>query len=65
MNAGNHVIHKMTMSEPHELRVDLTDFSGKKTYAKYSNFKIGSEYENFKLTVNGYSGRAGKNLNWI
>ena len=58
--AGNRVIHNISSSEPHELRVELEDFQGSRAYAFYSNFSIGPESDGFKLAVSGYSGNAGE-----
>jgi len=43
----------------YELRVDLEDFEGNSAYAKYSTFRVADEVEDYKLTVDGYSGTAG------
>lgn len=60
---GNEYLHILTnTTEIHELRVDLEDHDGYRAYAKYSRFKVGSESENFKLEVTGYSGDAGDSL---
>ncbi|XP_062567872.1 uncharacterized protein LOC134230101 [Saccostrea cucullata] len=56
---GNEAIHLLTKKRQYELRVDLQKFSGKKAFAKYSKFSVGSESQKFKLTVTGYSGTAG------
>ena len=42
-----------------QLRVDLKDLSNNNHYAEYSNFSVGNEAGNFRLTVGGYSGNAG------
>ena len=60
---GNEVIHELTTTAQ-ELRVDLSDFSGNKVYAKYESFSIGSEAEKYKLSVSGYSGTAVDSLNY-
>ena len=36
------------------MRVDLEDWSGVKTVAKYKIFKIGDSGEKYKLTIAGY-----------
>ena len=61
--AGNRALHEITTAEPHEMRVDIEDFGGQHVYAKYNNFSIGSESDNFTLTIDpdGYSGTAGDN----
>ncbi|XP_022236357.1 ficolin-2-like [Limulus polyphemus] len=45
-----------------ELRVDLETFGGEKAYAKYSNFLVRSERENFRLTFGSYLVNAGDSL---
>ena len=45
-----------------ELRVDLGDAKGNRTYAKYSTFSIGDESTRYVLNVSGYSGNAGDSL---
>ena len=55
----------MTTAGPHEIRIDIENFSGDHAYAKYSMFSVGSEFDNFTLTVSGYSGTAGKNYIYI
>ncbi|XP_062606274.1 ryncolin-1-like [Saccostrea cucullata] len=59
---GNEPIHLLTKRSQCELRVDLQKFSGKKAFAKYSSFSVGSESQKFKLTATGYSGTAGDSL---
>ncbi|XP_062615933.1 ryncolin-1-like isoform X2 [Saccostrea cucullata] len=61
---GNEVIHLLTTRAKQELRVDLQNFSGKKAFAKYSSFSIGSESQKYKLKINGYSGTAGDSLEY-
>lgn len=36
------------------MRVDLTDYAGESIFAKYSNFSVGPESDNYTLHVNGY-----------
>ena len=42
-----------------QLRVDLKDLNDTRAYAEYSNFSVGNEAGNFRLTFGGYSGNAG------
>lgn len=46
------------------LRIDMMDWDNKTAYAEYDNFQIGSEAEQFKLTVGGYRGNAGDAINF-
>ncbi|XP_048768000.2 fibrinogen-like protein A [Ostrea edulis] len=61
---GNDVLHLLTKSGNHVLRVDLQKFSGQKAYAKYSTFSVGDESSKYRLTVSGYSGTAGDSLSY-
>ncbi|XP_013792715.1 techylectin-5B-like [Limulus polyphemus] len=45
-----------------ELRIDIETFGGEKAYAKYSNFLVRSDRENFRLTFGSYRGNAGDSL---
>ncbi|XP_076332092.1 techylectin-5B-like isoform X2 [Tachypleus tridentatus] len=59
---GNELLFILSNSHHMELRVDLETFGGEKTYAKYSNFLVRSERENFRLTFGSYRGNAGDSL---
>ncbi|XP_056016820.1 uncharacterized protein LOC125676591 [Ostrea edulis] len=61
---GNDVLHLLTKSGNHVLRVDLQKFNGQKAYAKYSKFSVGDESSKYRLTVSGYSGTAGNSLTY-
>ena len=61
---GLEKLHHATKDRPRELRVDLEDFSGNKAYVHYSSFRILSEKENYAISVRGYSGTAGDDLNY-
>ncbi|OPL33193.1 hypothetical protein AM593_09328, partial [Mytilus galloprovincialis] len=61
---SNDKLHDLTSQGSYELRVDLEDFNGDKAYAKYSTFNIGDQSTNYTLTVNGYSGTAGRHSTW-
>lgn len=39
-----------------ELRIELENSKGIKTFAEYSSFQIQNEHLNFKLSVSGYRG---------
>lgn len=56
---GNDIIHRITSSGNHELRIDLSDFEGNDRYAKYSSFLVGDEWSQYQLHVSNYSGDSG------
>ena len=39
-------------------------FTGKKAYAKYTTFSVGTESQKYKLTIGGYNGNAGELHNY-
>ena len=41
------------------MRVDLWDFEGGTAFAEYSDFRLGTEKEAYKLNVGAYRGNAG------
>ncbi|ELT97596.1 hypothetical protein CAPTEDRAFT_159256 [Capitella teleta] len=41
------------------MRVDLREIDREARFARYSTFRVGSEEEQFTLTIDGYSGNAG------
>ncbi|KAH3708458.1 hypothetical protein DPMN_067909 [Dreissena polymorpha] len=53
---GNEYIYQLTKDKPRQLRIDMEMFNGRKRYALYSEFKISSESENYKLHLSGYTG---------
>ncbi|ELT97539.1 hypothetical protein CAPTEDRAFT_202906 [Capitella teleta] len=59
---GNDLLHEITASTPHELRVDLEDFEGNFAFAEYSTFLIRSVEKRYQLLCGGYSGNAGDSL---
>ena len=62
---GNENLHRLlSVKGRYELRVDLGDFDGNTTFAKYNRFMVGSENENYVLTVERYSGDAGESLDY-
>ncbi|KAH3750105.1 hypothetical protein DPMN_184621, partial [Dreissena polymorpha] len=56
---GNDHVYQLTKDTPRQLRIDMEMFNGTKRYALYSEFKISSESEKYKLHLSGYTGDAG------
>ncbi|CAH1238070.1 FCN1 [Branchiostoma lanceolatum] len=60
---GNDNIHHLTSSQgDYGLRIDLTNWEGESRYAKYENFKIADESENYRLSQSRYEGNAGDTM---
>ncbi|ELT95151.1 hypothetical protein CAPTEDRAFT_134428 [Capitella teleta] len=59
----NRNIHKITSHTPHELLIYLTDFE-QSLFARYSKFEVGSESDQFRLTIGGYTGNAGDSMTY-
>lgn len=58
--AGNLAISRLTNRDNYVLRIDLEDFDGNTGYAIYNTFAVAPESDNFRLSIGGYSGNAGK-----
>jgi hypothetical protein len=50
----------MTANNDQSVRFDMSDWGNTSKYAEYNSFKVGPISENYKLTVSGYQGTAGK-----
>ncbi|CAH1262155.1 FIBCD1 [Branchiostoma lanceolatum] len=53
---GNDNIHRLTVQDSYELRVDMESFDDDIRYAVYARFSVGGEEELYKLDVAGFSG---------
>ncbi|XP_070134614.1 microfibril-associated glycoprotein 4-like [Drosophila bipectinata] len=62
---GLEKLNWLTKSQPFELYIHMENFKGVKKFAKYDEFTIGDESEDFALKVLGsYSGTAGDSLTY-
>ncbi|XP_065053480.1 uncharacterized protein LOC135682493 [Rhopilema esculentum] len=52
---GNDAISELT-KEGVSMRIDMTLADGRKFYARYLNFKVGTEANKYKLEISGFSG---------
>ncbi|XP_062608020.1 ryncolin-1-like isoform X2 [Saccostrea cucullata] len=59
---GTQRIHQLTSQGWYELRVDMSDFGGKRRYAEYRVFSVGDRSSRYKLTVEEYHGDAGDSM---
>ncbi|KAG8451437.1 hypothetical protein GDO86_003590 [Hymenochirus boettgeri] len=57
---GNEFIYQLTSYGSYVLRIQLRDFDGNEAYSLYDHFSLGSEEQNYRLQVRGYSGTAGR-----
>ncbi|XP_066293706.1 fibrinogen-like protein 1 [Branchiostoma lanceolatum] len=59
---GNDNLNHLTAQGGYELRVDLEDFEGNSSFAKYSTFRVEDEGHKYRLTLGAYSGTAGDSM---
>ncbi|XP_075706653.1 angiopoietin-2-like [Rhinoderma darwinii] len=57
---GNEFVHQLTTQNSYTLRIQLQDWDGNEAYSLYDVFSLGSEEDNYRLHVRGYSGTAGR-----
>ena len=50
-------IHRLTKSGQNVLRVDLTDWTDDKAYAKYGSFSVASESDAYRMNCGSFSGK--------
>uniref|UniRef100_U5ET44 Putative ficolin n=1 Tax=Corethrella appendiculata TaxID=1370023 RepID=U5ET44_9DIPT len=61
---GNYHIHRLTLEDNMELRIELENFGGQKTWAEYKTFRIDSEKFNYNLNIGDYSGNASDSMRY-
>uniref|UniRef100_A0AAY4EPC3 Fibrinogen C-terminal domain-containing protein n=1 Tax=Denticeps clupeoides TaxID=299321 RepID=A0AAY4EPC3_9TELE len=57
---GNEFVYQLSNSRQYALRVELTDWDGHKAFSLYDRFYIGSEKQNYRLSLKSHSGTAGR-----
>ncbi|XP_005109459.1 ficolin-2 [Aplysia californica] len=60
---GLEKVHQLTKMERHELRIDFS-FQGTDYHAKYDNFSLSGESENYKIHISGFSGNMEDNMDY-
>ncbi|KAJ0068457.1 hypothetical protein NL108_008400 [Boleophthalmus pectinirostris] len=61
---GNSALCALTATGQHQLRIELEDWHQQKRQATYSNFRVASEAQRFRLTAKEFSGDAGNALSY-
>ncbi|XP_017288137.2 microfibril-associated glycoprotein 4-like [Kryptolebias marmoratus] len=62
---GLESLFHLTQRKKYELLVDMEDFEGNKSFARYSSFSIGPESDGYRLKVSGFTdGGAGDSLTY-
>ncbi|CAL1608048.1 unnamed protein product [Knipowitschia caucasica] len=61
---GNAALSALTATGQHQLRIELEDWHHQKRHATYSNFRVASEAQRFRLMAKEYSGDAGNALSY-
>ncbi|XP_029358500.1 angiopoietin-4 isoform X2 [Echeneis naucrates] len=57
---GNEALHHLTSQGQYSLRVELRDWEGNSAHSQYDRFTLGSERQQYRLYLRGYSGTAGR-----
>lgn len=59
---GLEAIHQLTSSRNKILRIDLEDKDGNHAFAQYNVFKVASSADNYRLTIDEFTGNASESL---
>ena len=62
---GNNNLHYLLSQGNYELRYDMGDFENETRYVKYSSFNVGNEASKYTVSISGYTGNVGTNLNYM
>ncbi|CAL8396582.1 unnamed protein product [Gadus morhua 'NCC'] len=57
---GNEFMYLLSSQRPNVLRVELTDWNGHQAFSLYDRFLVGSEKQNYRLSLKSHSGTAGR-----
>ncbi|XP_042858183.1 techylectin-5B-like [Penaeus japonicus] len=57
-------VHALTNQEHNQIRIDMTDFYGNKTWAEYEFFYVGDRHSRYTLEAKYYTGNAGDALSF-
>ncbi|KAJ3610641.1 hypothetical protein NHX12_022733 [Muraenolepis orangiensis] len=57
---GNEFVSKLIYQQSYILRIQLSDWEGNSGYSQYEQFSLEGEAKNYRITLKGYSGTAGK-----
>uniref|UniRef100_A0A7N5ZRL3 Fibrinogen C-terminal domain-containing protein n=1 Tax=Anabas testudineus TaxID=64144 RepID=A0A7N5ZRL3_ANATE len=57
---GNEALYLLTSQGQYSLRVELRDWEGIQAHSQYDRFTLGTEQQQYRLYLRGYSGTAGK-----
>uniref|UniRef100_A0A3P8T9T8 Angiopoietin like 2 n=1 Tax=Amphiprion percula TaxID=161767 RepID=A0A3P8T9T8_AMPPE len=57
-------IYWLTNQGTYKLVVTLEDWTGRKTFAEYTSFRLESEADSYRLRIGRYHGNAGDSLTW-
>ncbi|XP_077989171.1 techylectin-5A-like [Glandiceps talaboti] len=59
---GNGKIHRLSVQDRYDIRIDMIDTNGNTAYAVYDDFGVASEKVKYKLSLGEYHGTAGDSL---
>ena len=52
---GLEALHNLTTAHNYTLRVDMEDFANDTFWAEYSDFSVGPESDNYRLSISGFN----------